>query len=63
MKIHAIKKHLNSSSRSTLRVSYEEKLPTHQHLQKYRINDYGLKTRNASDSVTDLSKILEEEEN
>ena len=34
MKFHAKKKHLNSSSESKICVSYEEKLPTYQPLQK-----------------------------
>ena len=43
-------------------VSFEKKFPSYYLFQQHRKKDHGLKARKTSDSVADLSKILENEE-
>ena len=56
------KKHVKSTPKSTKFGSCEKGIPSYYSLQQPRKKDHGLKARKKSDSVADLNKILENEE-
>ena len=59
---HTSKKHVNSTPKTTKCVSCEKEFPSYYSLQQHRKKDYGLKARKTKDSVADLNKIVENEE-
>ena len=63
MNFHTSKKHVKSTPMSTKCVSCEKEFPSYYSLQQHRKEDHGLKARKTSDSVADLNKILENEDN
>ena len=62
MNFDTSKKHLNSTPKSTKSVLCEKKFPSYYSLQQHRKKVHGLKARKTNDSVADLNKILENEE-
>ena len=62
MNFHTSKKHIKSTPKSTKCVSCEKEFPSYYSFQQDRKKDHGLKARKMSDSVADLNKILENEE-
>ena len=62
MNFDTSKKHLNSTPKSTKSVLSEKRFPSYYSLQLHRKKDHGLKARKTNDSVADLNKILENEE-
>ena len=62
MKLHTSKKHVKSNPKSTKCVSCEKEFPSYYSLQQHRKKDHGMKARKTNDSVADLNKILENEE-
>ena len=62
MNFHTSKKHVKSNPKSTKCVSCEKEFPSYYSLQQHRKKDHGVKARKTSDSVADLNKILENEE-
>ena len=51
-----------SSKHSTVCPSYEQEFPSYYSLQQHRRKEYGANQRKPSDTVADLNKIVEEEE-
>ena len=62
MNFHTSKKHVKSNSKSAKCVSCEKDFPSYYSLQQHRKKDRGMKARKTSESVADLNKILENEE-
>ena len=62
MNFHTSKKHVKSTPKSTKCVSCEKEFPSYYSFQQHRKKDHGMKARKMSDSVADLNKILENEE-
>ena len=62
MNFHASKKHVKSTPKSTKCVSSEKKFPSYYSFQQHCKRNHGFRARKTSDSVVDLNKILESEE-
>ena len=62
MNFHTSKKHVKSTPKSTKCVSCEKEFPSYYSLQQHRKKAHGLKTKKTSDSVAELNKILQNEE-
>ena len=62
MTFHTSKKHVKSNPKTTKFVSCEKKFLSYYSLQQHRKKDHGMKARKTSDSVADLNKISENEE-
>ena len=62
MNFHTSKKHVKSTPKSTKCVSCEKEFSSYYLLQQHRKIDHGLNARKMSESVADLNKILENEE-
>ena len=62
MDYHVAKKHAESSSKqSTVCPFCEQEFPSYYSLQQHRRREHGAKQRKPSDTVADLSKIVDEE--
>ena len=62
MNFRTSKKHVKLTLKSSKCVSCEKKFPSYFSLPQHRKKDHGLKARKTSNSVADLNKILENEE-
>ena len=63
MNYHIAKKHAQPSSKqSTVCPSCEQEFPSYYSLQQHRSKEHGAKQRKPSDTVADLKKVVEEEE-
>ena len=62
MNFHTSKKHVKSNPKSTKCLSCEREFASNYSLQQHRKKDQGMKARKTSDSVADLNKILENED-
>ena len=62
MNFHTSKKQVKSTPMLTKCVSCEKEFPSYYSLQQHRKRSHGLKARRPSESVADLNKILENEE-